>query len=416
MEKLAIHGGDQAIAKIYQTFVHPQISGEFFKKMNDEYFRVQIASFESPIIAKLQQLAKDYFGLKHVLPTNSGTSALFEMFYASGLQRGDEVIVPAYTYFATVNPLFVLGCTPVLVDCRDNGSIDPDEIRKKITSKTKAIVITHMWGIPCDMDEIMELSRRYEIPVLEDASHAHGAHYQGKMIGTFGKCAAWSMGSRKLISGGQGGLLGTNDDEVFQKAVLLGGSNIKRRPEVNLKHLLPYNVSGVGLNLRMHPYAAALLIDQFEHYRQQVHERNETAEFFLKEIEKIPGLSIPRTPDESKLVWYVFPILYNPQYFNNVSRDKFVEALYAEGAGDVEIPTNMPPLTDFTIFNERGVHFDRPEKIKHYYQTGEFKNAEKFHASMIRLPVWYGEKRFEYARAHVAAIKKVIEHIGEFRA
>jgi dTDP-4-amino-4,6-dideoxygalactose transaminase len=416
MGKLAIHGGEQEIERSYQSFVHPKISHNFYKRIEDDTFRNQLFSMEAPVITELQQTAKEYFGLKHILPTNSGTSALLEMFYAVGLQPGDEVIVPAYTYFATANPLFVLGCTPILVDCRDNGNIDPDQIRKKITSKTKAIVITHMWGIPCDMDEIMEISRRYEIPVLEDASHAHGAHYKGQMLGTFGKCAAWSMGSRKMISGGQGGILGTNDDEIFQKAVLFGGSNIKRRQEVTLEHLLPYTVSGVGLNLRIHPYAAAMILDQFQYFREQARQRNETAELFIQEIIKIPGFSIPRIPQGSNPVWYILPILYDASYFNNVSRDRFVEALYAEGAKDVEIPTNMPPLTEFTIFNENGVHYDRTEEIKHYYQPGEFTNAETFHASMIRLPVWYGEKRLQYIKAHLAAIKKIVENIGEFRS
>lgn len=413
MAKLAINGGVKEIDSKYQNFTHPKISYTFYRKMDDPDFRAQISSFDAPIISEFQDKAKKYFGLKHILPTNSGTSALFEMFYAVGLQPNDEVIVPVYTFFATATPLFVLGCIPILADCLDNGNINPEDIKRKITSKIKAIVITHMWGIPCDMDEIMEVSKTYNIPILEDSSHAHGALYRGKMAGTFGQCSAWSLGAKKLITGGQGGMLGTNNDDVYQKAVLFGHANNKRIKDITLENLLPYTTSGVGLNLRMHPFSAALIIDQLEHYKNQVEEKNEVAKYLINEIENIPGLKTPRIPKNSRPAWYGFPIIYDSTYFNNIPREKFVDALIAEGATGFDIPHTTSPLTEFDIFNERGVHFDRTKKIKKYYSKNDFVNAERFHANIFKLPVWYGNERIEYARSHISALKKVVKYIKE---
>lgn len=413
MSKLAIHGGAKAVAEKYQNSVHPQISEEFYKQIDDANFRSQITAFDAPIITDFQNKAKEYFGLKHILPTNSGTSALFEMFYAVGLKQNDEVIVPVYTFFATATPLFVLGCSPILADCLDNGNIDPQDIRKKITSKTKAIVITHMWGIPCDMDEILEISREFNIPVLEDVSHAHGAMYKGKMTGTFGKCAAWSLGAKKLITGGQGGMLGTNDDEVYQKAILLGHANNKRIKAITLENLLPYSVSGVGLNLRMHPFSAALIIEQLNKYPLQVTERNEVAKYLIEEISAIPGLKIPRIPDDSIPAWYGLPVIYDATLFGGLSREKFVDALIAEGATGYDIPHTTSPLTEYEIFNERGVFFESNKKIKKFYKNKQFQNAEAFHRNIFKLPVWYGKDRIGYAKAHIAALKKVVMHFTE---
>lgn len=416
MSKLAIKGGKKIVNRKYQLFIHPKLNSRFLKKMYDKTFQSQVSSFDGEgLINQLQLLFEKKFHVKHALAMNSGTSALFSMFYAVGLEPGDEVIVPVYTFFATATPLFILGCKPVLVDSLANGNINPDDIRKKITRKTRTIVITHMWGIPCDMDEIMDIAEKYKLPVLEDTSHAHGATYKGKVAGTFGLCSAWSLGAKKLITGGQGGMLGTADEEVYQRAILVGQANNKIIKEVTLENLKPYFVTGTGLNLRMHPFSAALIYDQIKNYEKQLRERREVAAYLIKEISQIPGLSLPRIPKNSSPSWYAFPILFNQEYFDEISKDLFVKALNTEGAAGFDIPHSTCPLTEFPIFREAKFNFKRLHNLKEIYRKEEFIVAETFHKSLFKLPTWYGPERMNYAKAHIEALRKVIANIRELK-
>lgn len=416
MAKLAIKGGKKTVDGKYRRFVHLSINSSFLKKMYSKTFQSQISSFDGEgLINQLQTLFERKFHVKHALAMNSGTSALFSMFYAIGLKAGDEVLIPVYTFFATATPLFILGCKPVLVDSLANGNINPDDIRNKITRRTRAVVITHMWGIPCDMDKIMDITEKYKVPVLEDTSHAHGATYKGKMAGTFGLCSSWSLGSKKIITGGQGGMLGTPDKEVYQKAILVGQANNKIIQEITLENLKPYFVTGTGLNLRMHPFSAALIYDQIMNYENQLRERREIATYLTKEISQIPGLSLPRIPKNSSPSWYAFPILFNQEYFGETSKDLFVKALNAEGATGFDIPHSTCPLTEFPIFREAEINFNRLHNLKEIYRKEEFIAAETFHRSLFKLPTWYGPERMNYVKAHIEALKKVVTNIHELK-
>ncbi|NTW32244.1 MAG: aminotransferase class I/II-fold pyridoxal phosphate-dependent enzyme [Bacteroidetes bacterium] len=413
MGKLALKGGQKLYNDISKDFNHPQISDEYISSLNDKKTRSQISSFDGEgLINSVQDQFKSKFGVKYALAMNSGTSALFSMFYAHGLGLNDEVIVPAYTFFATATPLFILGCTPILADALDNGNIDPKDIRKKITSKTKAIVITHMWGIPCDMDEIMQIGEEYNLPILEDTSHAHGALYNGRVAGTFGSASAWSLGAKKLITGGQGGMMGTNNLNVYQKAILVGQANNKIIKEITNSYLLPYSITGTGLNLRMHPFSAALIQEQIIDFDKQLLQRREVAKYLTNEILKMSGLSLPRIPNDSDPSWYAFPILYDPNNFKGISKQLFVKALNAEGAIDFDIPNSTCPLTEFASFRNTKVSFDQ-EIQKEVFTNGQLKGAERFHHRLFKLPTWYGPRRMEYAKAHIEALKKVIDNLDE---
>ncbi|MBD3280147.1 aminotransferase class I/II-fold pyridoxal phosphate-dependent enzyme [Candidatus Dojkabacteria bacterium] len=411
---LAINGGKQAVVKKYQSYNHPQLSKAFYSKGRKEKWIDDVTTFDAPIISELQDLLCKQFGIKYTVVTNSGTSALFEMFYAAGLKEGDEVIIPVYTFFATATPLFVLGCRPIPADSTDNGNIDPEDIERKITSKTKAIVITHMWGIPCDMDEIMKISKKYNIPVLEDSSHAHGATYKEKVVGNFGAASAWSMGAKKLITGGQGGFFGTNNKDLYQIVTLLGHANNKRIKTITGKQYIPYSTTGTGLNLRMHPYSASAIMDQLKIYSRTFKQRQEVAEYLIKEIEKIEGISLPRLPEKSVPAWYSFTMFYDKKAFNNLDIHKFVEALQAEGAYEFDIPNSTCPLTEFQIFRDGAVNIEGA-KIKEKFTKKDFPNAYEYKSKMFKIPVWYGKDRLKFAEQYIKALKKVAKHYKEIK-
>lgn len=412
--KLAIKGGTPIVDKKFKMFTHPVLSPDLVSWLSSQSNLESITTFDADIITQLQEKIKEVFNLKYTLATNSGTSAIFEMFYTLDLKPGDEVIVPVYTFFATATPLFVLGCKPVLADCLDNGNISPEDVKKKINSKTKAIIITHMWGIPCDMDELMKISEEHNIPILEDASHAHGAIYKGKVVGNFGKSSAWSLGTKKIVTGGQGGVFGTNDKEIYEKAILAGHANNKRLNDVNSKKLLPFSITGTGLNLRMHPYSAKVIFEQFENLNKQLKERRDIANHMIKEINKIPGLSTPRIPEESEASWYAFPVIFDKETLG-VTKEKFVEAVVSEGATGADIPGSTCPLTEFPAFRKATIDFENNNSIQDIYTLDMFPGAKSFQERMFKLPMWYGEKGMEYADAYILALKKVAYDIEQLK-
>ena len=184
-KKLAIAGGQKTFTLQGPHYVWPPITKTVERAVLKQ-LHTNISIYDrSGIFEEFENAYSVYHKRKYALLCNSGTTAIHSMFVAADFKEGDEVICPAYTFFATVTPLLFTGAKPVLCDCDVNGNIDPQEIEKKITSKTKGVVITHMWGIPCQMDAITKICKKYKLLLLEDCSHAHGARYDGKTAGSF---------------------------------------------------------------------------------------------------------------------------------------------------------------------------------------------------------------------------------------
>jgi perosamine synthetase len=190
----------------------------------------------SGIFEEFEEKFRQYHNAKYALLFNSGTSAIHGMLEGLNLDFEDEIICPAYTFFATCSPALYLGYKLVFCDVDLNGNIDPLKITELINIKTKVLLITHMWGNPCQMDAIMEIVENNNLALLEDCSHAHGGEYKGKKLGTFGKAGAWSLQGQKIITGGEGGIMVTNDDELYYRANLLGHYNKRCRDEIPKDH------------------------------------------------------------------------------------------------------------------------------------------------------------------------------------
>lgn len=199
VSRLAINGGEKTVKINRPHYVWPPITErtrEAVLKQLDESISIYD---RSGIIEKLEDRFARYHGKKHALLTNSGTSALYSMYVGADLKEGDEVICPAYTFYATITPLFFTEAIPVLADSRIDGNIDPQDMERKITENTRGIVITHMWGLPCDMDAITDIARQHNLMLFEDASHAHGATYKDRKTGTFGDASAFKFTSTKNV-------------------------------------------------------------------------------------------------------------------------------------------------------------------------------------------------------------------------
>ena len=212
---------------------------------------------------KVSTLEKEfamYCKADYALATSSGTSALLVSLIAMGLKPGDEIIVPAYTFVATYSSCIFAGLVPVLAEIDESLSLDPDDIERKITSRTKAIMPVHMLGNPCNMDRIMEIARKYNLLVLEDSCQAAGASYKGKKVGTIGHMGAYSLNVFKTINSGDGGLVVTNDQELYETA--FGVHDQGHKPnrfgvEVGTRSVL-------GLNFRINEITAAVGLAQLK--------------------------------------------------------------------------------------------------------------------------------------------------------
>lgn len=392
-----------------QQFPHPQMNSDRLRSLvRDSVTVAAITSFDGfGLISAVEEAFERNIGVTGVSATNSGTSALYAAYAALGLRAGDEVITPAYTFFATVMPLFRLGCRPILADCLDNGNIDPADIERRISPQTRAIVVTHMWGIPCDMHEILAIARRHGLKLIEDASHAHGATLDGTPLGSFGDAAGWSLGARKIVTGGQGGMLRADSTDVLQQALLLTRANDKTHDNLIVgSKYEPYAVTGSGMNLRMHPFAASLITDQLEGLERQLTERRAATALFLSHIADQEVLRPVRVPAGAAPSWYAIPLLLHDA-IDPAHREALVSELHAEGATDVDVPGSTRPLLDFSVFTDAIPSYDHAPSAPHARK--DYPRAASFQQRIIKYPAWYGPRATEYALEYARATRRVID-------
>ncbi|HSQ98212.1 MAG TPA: aminotransferase class V-fold PLP-dependent enzyme [Rickettsiales bacterium] len=386
--------------KKYSHFQHPNVD---ILKGKDFLTNDLLTYHGGTLIDEVEKRFAKTFGFKYALSTASGTTAIYTMFKSIGLKEGDEVLVQAYTFFATATPLFLLGCKPILVDTLDNGNIDPKDLEKKITKKTKAVAITHLWGIPCDLDKIQKIVKKHKLLLVEDCSHSHGATYNNISVGNFGICSAWSVGAKKNISGGVGGMFCTNNLSLYQDAILLNHFNRKDKKDIfNNSPKKDYVTTGTGLNLRLHPFSAFMINEQLKVYDKTFKEKKEVAEFVIEKLSQIEGIELPYIPKEAQQSYYALSFLYNKEAFNNLSKNEFIKMVNEEGAIEIDTPNTTCPLNSYKIFQNSLDNSDN-------FLSNELPNAYKYHSKVFKMPVWYGNERFEYAKFYINAIKKVLK-------
>lgn len=234
-----------------------------------------------------------YAGVNHALATSSGTSSLLVSLIALGLKPGDEVIVPAYTFIATYSACIFAGLIPVLAEIDESLTIDADDIEHRITARTKAIIPVHMLGNPCDMDRIMKIAKKHNLVILEDSCQAAGASYKGKKIGTIGNMGAFSLNVFKTINSGDGGLIVTNDSQLYETA--FGVHDQGHKPnrfgvEVGARSVL-------GLNFRMNEITGAVGLAQLNKLDQIVSTLNEKKRILKKLISGGNGFKFRKLND-----------------------------------------------------------------------------------------------------------------------
>lgn len=273
-------------------------------------------AFKGKVLEFEKQLS-EFMDTNYTIAVNSGTSALMAALFALGIGPGDEVIVPGYTFIATMSAVVVIGAIPVLTEIDDSLTIDPEDIRKKITEKTKAIIPVHMIGNPSDMDPIMEISREFGIPVLEDAAQAVGASYKGRRVGSIGDIGAFSLNIYKVINTGDGGALVTNDKELYEKAFGFhdqGHRPLRMGAEIGTRDM-------IGINMRMNELSGAFALGQFSKLSSILELLKEKKTLFKKVIAdaKLPHMKFRRINDPGECHTLCTLIFDSPQYAEKIA-------------------------------------------------------------------------------------------------
>lgn len=411
--KLAILGGHPLIKTKGPHYKWPPIDKQAEKEVINQLRKTISIYDRSSIFKDFEESFAKYHKRKYALLCSSGTLAIHSMFVAVGFKEGDEVICPAYTFFATVTPLLFTGAKPVLADCDENGNIDPDEVLKRVTRKTKAVVVTHMWGVPCQIDKIIEICKKHKLLLIEDCSHAHGAKYKGKAVGSFGDLAAWSLQGPKNITGGEGGILATDDSEYYYKALLLGHYNKRCKQEIPMNHpLAKFSTTGMGLKYRAHPLAVAIAYEIFKKIDKNLKTRSFFANKIIGELKKLRGLKIEDFNSNIQPSWYGLIIKYKTEDLDNLPIEKFYEALKAEGLTEMDIPGSTSPLNLLPLFQKPQILFPayNDEENKFSYRKGDFPKAEKFYVSAIKMPVWAFKNDKKIVELYIKGIKKVVSN------
>ena len=294
--------------------------------------------------AKYTNLFKEKFaekiGVKHAVAVNSGGSALFLALWALGVRKGDEVIVPTFTMVATANAVVHCGAKPVFVDCEENGNIDVSKIEEKITSRTKAIMPVHIYGHPCDMDEIKAIARKHSLFVVEDAAEAHGALYKKKMAGSLGDIGCFSFYANKIITTGEGGMIVTNNQSLARRL-----SKLKAYHFSDKKHFWHKELAW---NFRMSSLEAALGLAQLERFDELVEKRRKNAEYYNAGLADLKNyLLFPKEKENARSVYWMYGIVFKKKNQRNKLRE------YLEKNG-IETRTFFFPMHWQPIYKENG--------------------------------------------------------------
>jgi dTDP-4-amino-4,6-dideoxygalactose transaminase len=335
--------------------------------------------YGGPEVQALENEWNEYYGTKYSVSVNSATSGLYMAIGALGIGYGDEVIVSPYTMTACAMAPMIYGAIPVFADVDDMGSLDPVSIKSSISSRTKAILVVHQFGIPAQMNKIMEIANEYNIKVIEDCAQAHGAKYKGQYVGTIGDIGVFSLNVNKTIQSGEGGVCTTNDEDLYYRLCLIRNHGEAVVGPAEYNHIT--NIA--GFNYRMTELQAAVCRVQFDKLDALNVERLKLVKQLNDGLSEFDFLVVPEEKSGCESTFYVYPLKFLPE-IAKIKREQFVEAINAEGInffqGYVK-PLYMQPVYQNKLLFKHGYPFSAVENknCKMQYNFGICPNAEKLH-------------------------------------
>lgn len=399
MSDLAIFGGKPA-APLHSLQIWPPVAPSLLDEIHEVLLSKRLNYGPDSISRDLEEQFAGYQSQKYALGTCSGSVALWAAYY--GIQKGSivipsrpsmyspEIIIGGYGFWATATAALYAGLRPVFCDVEeDTGNIDPIAVKQNITPQTIAIGVTHIDGHPADMKVLLGIAAKHNIHLIEDCSHAVGATLDQKRVGTLGTASASSLQTLKMLSGGEGGLLSTDDPEVFERAALL--VNVRRLDQPVDPRLA---LTGLGLKLRISPLSAALALHNLKNLDIYISLRREKLGYLTNCLKEIGGVIPPVTrPECTRGAWYEYAVKYPDELDEQAPKPLFLRALEAEG---VQLPHS----------NTRAFYRRPPFSIKQ-----ELPVADRLERETFFLPPFTFEGK-EIIDSYVAAIEKVLRSLS----
>lgn len=324
-----------------------------------------------PKIAEFEKMVADYVGAKYAVAISNGTSALHAACFAAGIQAGDEVITTPLTFAASSNCVLYCGGTPVFADVDPKTyNIDPEDIRRKITDKTKAIIAVHLAGQPCDMDEIHKIAKEHDLLVIEDGAHALGSVYKGKKIGTLSDMTTFSFHPVKPITTGEGGMIVTDNEEFYKKMMLFRSHGITRDENLMTRNDGPwfYQQLDLGYNYRITDIQCALGSSQMKKLDRFLARRKEIVARYNEAFADCENIIIPYQLPETESGWHLYIV-----QVKNCDRRKVFEALRKQ---EIAVNVHYIPVYMHPYYQEHG------------YKDVHCRNAEEVYSHIISLPLY----------------------------
>ena len=423
MSKLAINGSAPIVGDV-KTQPWPPIVQEDIDAVVEVLKSGVLWGPTEKEVTGLQEDIKDYIGAKYALVVNSGTAAIHACVNAVGVEAGDEVIMPAYTFWATAQAVLAQNGIPIFIDIEpETYSMDPDLIEEKISEKTKAVMPVHVHGLTCDMDRINAVAKKHDLRVIEDAAQAFGAEYKGRKAGRLGDMAAVSLNGSKNVPAGEGGVVLTDDEKLYENArsMSMFGEDKYEKGTIRL-----YDAKRMGFNYRNNELCDAFCRSFLKRFDDLQRQRTELAEYLNKELVKIKGVKPLPIPEGYKTTYHLYKVSLYPEALgiDNVHPKRFrwavQKALAAEGLELFEWH-NMP-VPSQTVFLSKQVYgkgcpwncpHAREEVRDIVYDPFDYPNTvDMFDRSFVIKPV-YPPNTFELMERYVEGFQKVFENLDE---
>ena len=394
-QDLAINGGKPVRDKLL-PYGHQWIDEEDIKAVIEVLRSDWIT--QGPKVAEFEKEFAKYVGARYAVAVNSGTAALHAACFAAQIEKGDEVITTPITFAASANCVLYQGGTPVFADIKeDTLNIDPEEIKKKINQKTKALIPVDFTGLPVDLEKIQKISRENNLIIIEDASHALGASYKGSKIGSISDMTIFSFHPVKHITTGEGGMITTNNKKYYERLKLFRTHGITKDKDKLLNYDGPwyYEMQELGYNYRLTDFQCALGLGQLKKIDKFIQRRREIVKRYNSEFKDMQEIKISEiNPIDSNPVWHIYMIQVNLEKLE-VDRKKIYEALRAENIG---VNVHYIPI-----------HLQPYYRKRFGYHLGDFPKAENYYSRAITLPVFpkMSDKDIDDV---IKAVKKVINY------
>ena len=392
MNKLAIYGGTPVRSQ-FLPYGHQWIEEEDIKAVAEVLRSDWIT--QGPKIEEFERKVAEYCGVKYAVAFSSGTAALHAACAVAGISEGDEAITAPITFAATANTITYCGGKPVFADIReDTLNVGPDEIRRKLSPRTKAILPVDFAGHPADLDKIKAIAEEKELIIIEDACHALGAEYKGRKVGSLADMTVFSFHPVKHITTGEGGMILTDNEEFCQKLRTFRHHGIVHKPN---KGSWYYEISQPGHNLRITDFQCALGISQLKKLDFFIQRRREIAAKYDEALTKMDEIITPFEEDFVKAVYHIYVIQLRTEMLK-VGRKEVFEALRAENIG---VSVHYMPI-----------HLHPFYKSNFGYKKGDYPKAEGYYDRAITLPI-FAKMSNEDVQDVIGAVKQVVNH---FRA